>query len=70
MKHRYYIASGLQNFEEVRHLKAILDAAGWEHTYDWTVHGSVQREGKSRIAQVASQETMLIRLSPKECVSD
>lgn len=37
----YYIASGLANVEAVRKLKKILDDAGWEHTYDWTVHGSV-----------------------------
>lgn len=37
----YYIASGLDNFAQVRELKKILDDAGWEHTYDWTVHGAV-----------------------------
>jgi hypothetical protein len=40
---KYYIASGLENAAVVKDLKKILDAAGWQHTYDWTVHGSVQR---------------------------
>ena len=47
MQKRYYIASGLDNVDKVRELKSVLDAAGWEHTYDWTVHGSVQREGQN-----------------------
>jgi len=34
---QYYIASGLTNIEPVRALKKILDDAGWQHTYDWTV---------------------------------
>lgn len=54
---RYYIASKLENADKVRELKSVLDAAGWQHTYDWTVHGSVQREGTARIAEVASQES-------------
>lgn len=54
---RYYIASSLDNADQVRSLKAKLDAAGWEHTYDWTVHGSVQREGAARLAEVADDET-------------
>lgn len=53
----YYIASGLPNFEAVRALKSILDEAGWEHTYDWTVHGSVQTEGAARLAEVAAEES-------------
>jgi nucleoside 2-deoxyribosyltransferase len=54
----YYIASGLENAENVRKLKAILDAAGWNHTYDWTVHGSVQSEGEERLTEVASAESV------------
>lgn len=54
---KYYIASGLENAAAVRSLKAKLDAAGWIHTYDWTVHGSVQKEGSERIAEVAVAET-------------
>lgn len=54
---RYYIASALENVEQVRQVKARLDAAGWKHTYDWTVHGSVQ-EGADRIREVASNESV------------
>lgn len=54
---KYYIASGLENAERVRELKKILDASGWEHTYDWTVHGSVQQDGPERLAEVADAET-------------
>lgn len=53
---RYYIASGLANVEQVKRVKAKLDAAGWEHTYDWTVHGSVRRDGIGRLAEVAAAE--------------
>lgn len=44
MKPRYYIATGLDNAPRAKELKAVLDAKGWHHTYDWTVHGSVQRD--------------------------
>ena len=35
---RFYIASRLENHEQVRQLAGLLKQAGWEHTYDWTVH--------------------------------
>lgn len=54
----YYIASGLENAEQVKAVKARLDAAGWHHTYDWTVHGSVQREGIDRLHEVSSAESV------------
>jgi hypothetical protein len=37
-------------------LKRTLDKWGWTHTYDWTVHGSVQQEPSKRIGQVAEAE--------------
>lgn len=59
---KYYIASKLENAAQVRALKTLLDASGeYEHTYDWTVHGSVQREGTSRISQVAVAEEKGVR---------
>lgn len=39
MTYRYYIASGLENFEQVRELKYQLDFRGWHHTFDWTTQG-------------------------------
>ncbi len=61
MSKKYYIASGLENFEKVRELKAVLDGAGWEHTYDWTVHGSVcdstpPEQRLARLNEVAALE--------------
>ncbi len=54
----YYIASGLENVEEVRKLKKVLDDAGWRHTYDWTVHGAVYSEGRDALVQCASDESV------------
>lgn len=34
---KFYIASRLENAEQVRQLKTILESWGWVHTYDWTV---------------------------------
>lgn len=71
MKPRYYIASRLEAAERVRDLKRVLDARGWYHTYDWTVHGSVQDAGPEVIREVAEREvrgvldaTVLIVLLP------
>lgn len=35
---KFYIASKLNNYEQVRELAGILKKSGWIHTYDWTVH--------------------------------
>lgn len=53
---RFYIASRLENAETVKKVADILKSAGHIHTYDWTVHGSVQNEGQERIAEVAHNE--------------
>lgn len=45
---RYYIASRIENSENVSALHALLRAAGWVCTYDWTTHGSVRGEGVTR----------------------
>lgn len=62
MSKKYYIASGLENAAQVRELKTILDQAGWEHTYDWTVHGSVcastpPEQRPERLREVAGLES-------------
>lgn len=54
---KFYIASRLENAETVRRVAAVLIAAGHKQTYDWTTHGSVQREGEKRITEVAQDET-------------
>jgi nucleoside 2-deoxyribosyltransferase len=56
MKPSYYIASRLENAPRVRALKILLDAKGWHHTYDWTVHGSVQQCDHATIQAVADAE--------------
>ena len=54
----FYIASRLENVGRVRELKRILEAAGHVHTYDWTVHGSVQDAGLDAIREVARREAL------------
>lgn len=53
---KFYIASKLENAENVKKLAEVLKARGWTHTYDWTVHGSVQKEGEQRLKEVARNE--------------
>jgi nucleoside 2-deoxyribosyltransferase len=53
---KFYIASKLENAETVKRVAAVLKAAGHDHTYDWTEHGSVQKEGQERLTQVAELE--------------
>ncbi len=53
---RFYIATRLENAAQHLQVARILTAAGWELTYNWTVHGSVKREGEARIAEVAMAE--------------
>lgn len=53
---KFYIASKLENAEIVKRVAEVLKAAGHEHTYDWTVHGSVQSEGPARLSEVADCE--------------
>lgn len=57
----FYIASRLENAARVRDLASILKARGHVHTYDWTMHGSVQNEGSDVIAKVASREHAGVR---------
>jgi nucleoside 2-deoxyribosyltransferase len=58
---KYYIASRLESADRVKSLKKTLDSWGWVHTYDWTVHGSVQKEGYRVIRDVAHKETDGVR---------
>lgn len=53
---KFYIASRLENAEQVKQIAAVFKASGWVHTYDWTEHGSVQCEGEERIREVAEAE--------------
>lgn len=52
----FYIASKLENFEQVRSLAAKLKKAGWIHTYDWTVHGSVKETNPLTLKHIGQKE--------------
>lgn len=54
---KFYIASKLENAPQVKWLAERLKAQGWEHTYDWTVHGSVQGD-PTLCQQVSEKETV------------
>jgi len=43
---KFYIASKLENYEQVQSLAKKLKDAGWVHTYDWTVHGLVKSKSE------------------------
>jgi len=53
---KFYIASSLENYAQVREVAEQLKQAGHIHTYDWTVHGSVGKEGPKRLCEVAQME--------------
>ena len=53
---RFYIASRLENHEQVKNLASRLKPFGWEHTYDWTVHGSVKETNLETIKAVGQRE--------------
>jgi len=50
---KFYIASKLENAAQVSRVADALKAAGHVHTYDWTVHGPVHKEGLERVEEVA-----------------
>ncbi len=58
---KFYIASKLENARLVSSVAEVLKSLGWEHTYDWTTHGSVQGEGEERLTEVAENELEGIR---------
>ena len=58
---KFYIASKLENAEQVSKVASVLKAAGHEHTYDWTKHGSVKGEGENRLREVMQNEFFGVR---------
>ncbi len=58
---KFYIASKLENFEQVRSLSNILKTAGWEHTYDWTTHCSVKCTDEETLRAVGENELNGVR---------
>lgn len=69
---KFYIASKLENYMQVRDLAGKLKAAGWEHTYDWTEQGPVKVTDRETVASIAKKEfegvsdsDMVIVLTPQ-----
>jgi nucleoside 2-deoxyribosyltransferase len=53
---KFYIASKLENYEQVQYLRDRLKEQGWTHTYDWTKHGSVKTVSTELLKEVAEKE--------------
>jgi len=53
---KFYIASKLENYEQVNNLASSLKLSGWEHTYDWTVHGSVKETDVETLKSIGQNE--------------
>lgn len=53
---KFYIASKLENCEQVQYLRDRLKEYGWIHTYDWTQHGSVKSISTEKLREVALKE--------------
>lgn len=53
---KFYIASALDNAENVRKIASYLKFHGWEQTYDWTTHGPILGQGALPIDVVARKE--------------
>ena len=53
---KFYIASKLENYEQVKSLASLLKLSGWEHTYDWTAHGSIKETDIETLRSVGQKE--------------
>lgn len=53
---KFYIASSLKNYQQVRDLSCLLKKAGWEHTYDWTTLCPVQETGIEKLKSIGEKE--------------
>lgn len=53
---KFYIASSLKNYEQVRELSCILKNAGWEHTYDWTLNCHVKKIDAETLKSMGEKE--------------
>jgi len=53
---KFYIASKLENYEQVKRLAGLLKLSGWKHTYDWTVHGSIKETDIQTLKSVGQKE--------------
>jgi len=53
---KFYIASLLNNYEQVQCLAKMLKAVGWIHTYDWTVQGPVKSTDSETLGAIGEKE--------------
>ena len=56
----YYVASGVPNAEKVNLVADVLNARGFQRTYDWTKHGSVADASPARKREVAETEARAV----------
>jgi hypothetical protein len=53
---KFYIASSLQNYEQVRDLSRLLKNSGWEHTYDWTLYCPAKETDVETLKSIGEKE--------------
>lgn len=52
---RFYIASSLKSYKQVRDLSHLLKNAGWEHTYDWTLNCPVEKTDAETLKSIGEK---------------
>ncbi|WP_341281298.1 nucleoside 2-deoxyribosyltransferase [Paenibacillus sp. FSL H8-0537] len=63
---KFYIASSLKNIENVRRVAESLKARGFQHTYDWTTHSSIdtltklRNIGQEEVAGVMDADVVIV----------
>lgn len=60
---KFYIASSLKNYKQVRELSRLLTNAGWEHTYDWTKLSPAKAITAEELTAIGEKEYEGIRQS-------
>ena len=53
---KFYIASKLENYMQVKYLADKLKSIGWTHTYDWTVHYSIKERNIEKLREIGIME--------------
>ncbi len=53
---KFYIASSLRNYEQVRMLSSLLKEAGWLHTYDWTANLPIKERNAEILKDIGEKE--------------
>lgn len=60
---KFYIASSLSNYEQVRKLSNLLKNADWEQTYDWTLHCPANEANIETLKSIGENEYKGIKQS-------